>query len=81
MPERLGAASAGEDDQGLGQVAGRQRRTEDGVHVQAQLVQDGVRLQVRGLHVPAHGAYTGSSGKHRRHWEHTLNKNINAPYN
>lgn len=64
MPERLGAAATGENDQRLlGQVAGRQQRAEDGVHVQAELLQDGLCLQVRRLHVQAHSAHTGSSGK------------------
>lgn len=31
------------------------------MHVQAQLLQDGLCLQVRGLHVQAHGAHSGSS--------------------
>lgn len=61
MPERMGAAAAGENDQGaLGQASGREQRAGHGVHVQAQLLQDGLRLQVRGLHVQAHGADEGS---------------------
>ena len=67
VPERMGATAAGENVQGLlRQVAGRQEWTKDGVHVQAQLLQDGVCLQIRGLHVQAHSAHTGSSGKHRK---------------
>lgn len=47
VPERLGAAAAGETQQRpLGQVAGQQQRAEDEVHVQTQLLQDGLRLQV-----------------------------------
>lgn len=59
----MGAAATGENDQRLlGQVAGRQQRAEDGVHVQAELLQDGLCVQVRRLHVQAHGTHARSSG-------------------
>ena len=60
----MGAAAAGENYQGLfGQVARWQQWTEDGVHVQAELLQDGLCLQVRGLYVQTHSAHTSSSGQ------------------
>ena len=60
----MGAAAAGENEQGpLGQASGRQQRHKDGVHVQAQLLQDGLCLQVRRLYVQAHRTHTRSSGK------------------
>lgn len=69
VPERMGAAAAAENDQGLRwQVAGRQRRTEDRVHVQAQHLQDGLCLQVRRLHVQAYGTDTGSPGERWKHF-------------
>lgn len=68
VPERMGAAATGENDQGpLWQVTGGQQWVKDGVHVQAQLLQDGLCLQVRRLYVQAHGAHTGSSGKIRKY--------------
>lgn len=64
VPERMGAAATGEDDQDpRGQDAGWRRRAEDGVYVQAQLIQDGLCVQVRGLHVQAHRTDPGSSGR------------------
>lgn len=67
MPERVGAAAAGENDQGLlRQVAGQQQRPEDGVHVQAELLQDGLRLQIRGLYVQAHSTDTGAPSEYRK---------------
>lgn len=71
VPERMGAAAAAENDPGLlWQVAGRQRRAEDRVHVQAQHLQDGLCLQVRRLHVQTYGTDTGSPGEHRKHFHH-----------
>jgi len=68
VPARMGAPAVGEDERGaVGRATGRrQRRAEDGVHVQPQLLQDGVRLQVGGLHVPAHGAHQGPPGRNRK---------------
>ena len=59
VPARMGASAEGEDYQGaLWWLPGPQ----DGVHVQAQLLQDGVRLQVWRLHVQAYSAHTGAWG-------------------
>lgn len=64
MSEGMGAAATRENDQGpLRQVTGWQQWAEDGVHVQAQLLQDGLCLQVRGLYVQTHSTHTGSSGE------------------
>lgn len=68
VPERMGTTTTGEDDKGsLWQVTGGKRWP---VHVQTQLLQDGVCLQIRGLHVQAHSTDTGSSGKHRWSFVH-----------
>ena len=59
MPAWMGASAGGEEHQGaIRWLPGPQ----DGVHVQAQLLQDGVRLQVRRLHVQAYSAHAGASG-------------------
>lgn len=64
MSEGMGAAAARENDQGhFRQATGWQQWTEDGVYVQAQLLQDGLCLQVRRLYVQTHSTHTGSSGK------------------
>lgn len=66
VPERMGAGAAGEAVQELlKQATGGQQRAEHGVHVQAELLQDGLRLQVRGLHVQTHRTHQSSPGEFR----------------
>ena len=59
VPAGPGAAGQG-GGRGGQEVPGQ---GEDGLHVPAQLLQDGVRLQVGGLHVPPHGAAPRPAGK------------------
>lgn len=81
VPERMGADAAGEAVQEfLKQATGGQQRAEHGVHVQTELLQDGLRLQIWGLHVQAHSTHQSSSGEFREIFMNTKRLQIFTPW-